>query len=104
MKRILAVLALASIGSGCAYTHRSRTPSRELDGAIYFKEKLANGRERTLSNADGGAAVTRIPSPGAVDINNVNFGRLVAADPTGANQADNLVANRRFTFTARLNF
>jgi hypothetical protein len=41
---------------------------------------------------------------GAVDINNVNFGRLTAADPTGGSQADNQVANRRFTFTARLNF
>ena len=41
---------------------------------------------------------------GAADINNVNFGRLTAADPTGSNQADNQVANRRFTFTARLNF
>ena len=41
---------------------------------------------------------------GAADINNVNFGRLTAADPTGGNQADNQVANRRFTFTARLNF
>jgi hypothetical protein len=41
---------------------------------------------------------------GGSDINNVNFGRLTAADPTGANQADNPVANRRFTFTARLNF
>jgi hypothetical protein len=38
------------------------------------------------------------------DINNVNFGRLIAADPTGGNQADNRIANRRFTFTARLNF
>jgi hypothetical protein len=41
---------------------------------------------------------------GATDLNNVNFGRLTAADPTGANQADNPVANRRFTFNARLNF
>lgn len=41
---------------------------------------------------------------GANDINNINFGRLTAADPTGANQADNTVANRRFTFNARLNF
>ncbi len=41
---------------------------------------------------------------GAEDINNINFGRLTAADPTGANQADNAVANRRFTFNARLNF
>ena len=42
---------------------------------------------------------------GGSDINNVNFGKLTAADPTGgANQADNPVANRRFTFTARLNF
>ena len=39
------------------------------------------------------------------DINNVNFGKLTAADPTGgAAQADFPVANRRFTFTARLNF
>jgi len=45
--------------------------------------------------------------PGAItqDINNVNFGKLTAADPTGgAAQADFPVANRRFTFTARLNF
>jgi hypothetical protein len=41
---------------------------------------------------------------GGTDINNVNFGRLTAADPTGANQADNTIAGRRFTFTARLNF
>src|SRR5262249_7955153 len=39
------------------------------------------------------------------DINNVNFGKLTAADPTGgASQADFPVANRRFTFSARLNF
>src|SRR6185436_2044218 len=42
---------------------------------------------------------------GGTDINNVNFGKLTAADSTGgASQADNTVANRRFTFTARLNF
>ena len=41
---------------------------------------------------------------GGTDINNINFGRLTAADPTGANQADNTIAGRRFTFTARLNF
>jgi hypothetical protein len=29
---------------------------------------------------------------------------MTAGDATGANQADNQVANRRFTFTARLNF
>jgi hypothetical protein len=41
----------------------------------------------------------------AQDINNVNFGKLTAADPTGgAAQADFPVANRRFTFSARLNF
>jgi len=38
------------------------------------------------------------------DINSTNFGRLTAADASGANQADNQIANRRFTFTARLNF
>ena len=39
------------------------------------------------------------------DINNPNFGRLTAADPTGGvAQADFPVANRRFTFNARLNF
>jgi len=95
MKRILAVLALASIGSGCAYTHRSRTPSRELDGAIYFKEKLANGRERTLSNADGGAAVTRIPSPGAVDINStvvleLRRDKLTKPDPALQKEVEDL--------------
>jgi hypothetical protein len=42
---------------------------------------------------------------GGTDINNVNFGKLTAADPTGgASQALNTVANRRFTFNARLNF
>jgi hypothetical protein len=42
---------------------------------------------------------------GGTDINSANFGRLTAADPTGGvNQADNTVANRRFTFNARLSF
>ena len=42
---------------------------------------------------------------GAMDINSLNFGRLTAADPTGgASQAEFPVANRRFTFNARLNF
>jgi hypothetical protein len=42
---------------------------------------------------------------GGTDINNVNFGKLTAGDSTGgASQADNTFANRRFTFTARLNF
>jgi hypothetical protein len=42
---------------------------------------------------------------GGTDINNVNFGKLTAADPAGgASQAQNTVANRRFTFNARLNF
>jgi hypothetical protein len=41
---------------------------------------------------------------GGTDINNINFGRLTAADPTGANQADNTIAGRRFTFSARVNF
>src|SRR5262249_10338244 len=42
---------------------------------------------------------------GANDINSVNFGRLTAADPTGGvAQSDFTVANRRFTFSARLNF
>jgi len=42
---------------------------------------------------------------GATDINNVNFGKLTAGDPTGGgSQADNTNANRRFTFNARLNF
>jgi hypothetical protein len=42
---------------------------------------------------------------GANDINNPNFGKLTGADPSGnANQADNPVSNRRFTFNARLNF
>jgi hypothetical protein len=41
----------------------------------------------------------------ANDINNVNFGKLTAADPTGGvSQSDFSVANRRFTFTARLSF
>jgi hypothetical protein len=39
-----------------------------------------------------------------LDINNPNFGKLTGADPTGANQADNPVSNRRFTFNARFNF
>jgi hypothetical protein len=42
---------------------------------------------------------------GGTDINSASFGRLTAADPTGGvNQADNTVANRRFTFNARLSF
>jgi hypothetical protein len=42
---------------------------------------------------------------GALDINNTNFGKMTGADPTtGANQADNPVSSRRFTFNARLNF
>src|SRR5207249_1462250 len=42
---------------------------------------------------------------GGLDINNPNFGKLTAADPSGgAAQADFPVANRRFTFNARLNF
>jgi hypothetical protein len=41
----------------------------------------------------------------ATDINNVSFGKLTAADPTGGvTQASNTVANRRFTFNARLTF
>ena len=44
-------------------------------------------------------------TPNALDINNINFGKLTGADPTtGANQADNPVSSRRFTFNARLNF
>jgi hypothetical protein len=40
-----------------------------------------------------------------VDINNLNFGRMDANDfITGASNADNRSANRKFTFTARLNF
>jgi hypothetical protein len=40
-----------------------------------------------------------------VDINNTNFGRMDAADvTTGASNADNRSANRKFTFTARFNF
>ena len=40
-----------------------------------------------------------------VDINSVNFGRMDAADvTTGLSNADNRSANRKFTFTARLNF
>jgi hypothetical protein len=41
---------------------------------------------------------------GATDINNPNFGKLTGNDPTGANQADNPVSNRRFVFNARFNF
>ncbi len=41
---------------------------------------------------------------GATEISNTNFGKLTGADPTGNNQADNPVSNRRFTFNARLNF
>jgi hypothetical protein len=40
----------------------------------------------------------------STDINNTNFGRLTAGDPTGANQADNPIAGRRFSLTLRLNF
>jgi hypothetical protein len=39
------------------------------------------------------------------DINSTSFGRMTAADiTTGASNADNRSANRRFTFNARLNF
>jgi hypothetical protein len=39
------------------------------------------------------------------DINNASFGKLTATDPTaGVSQALNTVANRRFTFNARLTF
>jgi Carboxypeptidase regulatory-like domain len=42
---------------------------------------------------------------GGTDINNASFGKLLAADPTGGvTQATNTVANRRFTFNARLTF
>ena len=42
---------------------------------------------------------------GGTDINSTNFGKLTAADPSGGvAQSDFPVANRRFTFTARLNF
>lgn len=42
---------------------------------------------------------------GATDINNVNFGKLTAGDPSGGgSQSDNTTANRKFTFNARLNF
>ena len=42
---------------------------------------------------------------GGTDINNVSFGKLTASDPTGGvSQALNTVANRRFTFNARLTF
>ena len=41
---------------------------------------------------------------GATKISSPNFGRLTGADPTGANQADNPVSNRRFTLNARFNF
>ena len=40
-----------------------------------------------------------------LDINNTNFGKMTGADPSGnANQADNPISARRFTFNARLNF
>ncbi len=40
-----------------------------------------------------------------VDINSLNFGRMDAGDVTnGASNADNRTANRKFTFSARLNF
>ena len=39
------------------------------------------------------------------DINNVSFGRLDASDvTTGLSNADNRSSNRKFTFSARLNF
>jgi len=41
---------------------------------------------------------------GANDIDNINFGKLTGADPTGNNQADSPISTRRFTFNARLNF
>ena len=41
---------------------------------------------------------------GATEISNTNFGKLTGADPTGNNQSDNPVSNRRFTFNARVNF
>jgi hypothetical protein len=41
----------------------------------------------------------------STDINNTSFGKMMANDPTGgAYQALNPVANRRFTFNARLTF
>jgi hypothetical protein len=40
-----------------------------------------------------------------LDINNLNFGRMDANDvTTGGSNADNRSSNRKFTFTARLNF
>jgi hypothetical protein len=42
---------------------------------------------------------------GANDINNLNFGRVSAADPTGSfAQADTITAARRFTLNARFSF
>jgi hypothetical protein len=42
---------------------------------------------------------------GATDINNLNSGRISAADPTGSfAQADTITAARRFTLNARFNF
>jgi hypothetical protein len=42
---------------------------------------------------------------GANDINNLNFGRISAADPTGSfAQADTATAARRFSLNARFNF
>ena len=42
---------------------------------------------------------------GATDINNLNFGRMSAADPTGSfAQADTVTAARRFTLNARFSF
>ena len=42
---------------------------------------------------------------GVVDINAVNFGRIDASDITnGTSNADNRSANRKFVFSARLNF
>jgi hypothetical protein len=42
---------------------------------------------------------------GGSDINNLNFGRMTAADPTGSfAQADTITAARRFSVNARFNF
>jgi hypothetical protein len=42
---------------------------------------------------------------GATDINNLNFGRISAADPTSSfAQADTVTAARRFSLNARFNF
>ena len=43
--------------------------------------------------------------PISLDINNVNFGRLTAADPTGSfQQSDTVTGARTFTLNARFNF